>query len=166
MSMAQVHVHAACPCPYVCLCVCINAGLSGIWSVRCQMKKLTMLGLVQNQTKPMKSGIFSVLYQTEIMNAGMPMTLLVCSMPMPILIGFIRKNTWVFCLPRRGKVDNVEVISWSNNIFQHKKLKNRVADRFSNVWKMFRNLPVHMCIYIIYVCGEQWIYTAVGKLIF
>jgi hypothetical protein len=57
------------------------------------MKKLTMLGLVQNQTKPMKSGIFSVLYQTEIMNAGMPMTLLVCSMPMPILIGFIRKNT-------------------------------------------------------------------------
>ncbi len=31
----------------------------------------------------MKSGIFSVCYRTEIMNAGMPMLALVCSMPMP-----------------------------------------------------------------------------------
>jgi hypothetical protein len=35
------------------------------------------------KTKLMKSGIFSVWYQTEIMKAGMPMLALVCSMPMP-----------------------------------------------------------------------------------
>jgi hypothetical protein len=42
-----------------------------------------MLRLVQYRTKLIKSGIFSVLYWTEIMNAGMPMPALVCLMPMP-----------------------------------------------------------------------------------
>jgi hypothetical protein len=39
-----------------------------------------MPGLVQYR---MKAGIFSVQYQIEIMNAGLPMPALVCSMPMP-----------------------------------------------------------------------------------
>jgi hypothetical protein len=47
------------------------------------MKKTKMPGPVWNQTKPMKSGIFSVRYRTEILNDGMPMPALVCSMPMP-----------------------------------------------------------------------------------
>jgi hypothetical protein len=42
-----------------------------------------MPGPVRYQNKPMKSGIFSVQYWTEIMNAGLPMAALVCSMPMP-----------------------------------------------------------------------------------
>jgi hypothetical protein len=42
---------------------CRNVGLSGIQSVRYQnLKRLTMPGTVRYQTKPMKSGIFSVRY--------------------------------------------------------------------------------------------------------
>jgi hypothetical protein len=42
-----------------------------------------MSGLVCHLTKPMKSGIFMAHYQTDIMNAGMLMPALVCSMPIP-----------------------------------------------------------------------------------
>jgi hypothetical protein len=42
-----------------------------------------MLGAVRYRTKPMKSGIFWVWYQTKILNAGMLIPALVCSMPMP-----------------------------------------------------------------------------------
>jgi hypothetical protein len=47
------------------------------------MKKLKMPGMVQYRTKPRQSGIFLVRYQTEIIDAGMPMPSLVSSMPMP-----------------------------------------------------------------------------------
>jgi hypothetical protein len=70
------------------LCVrvykCRNAGLSGIQSVRYRTeKKLTRLGIVQYWTKPRQTGNFLVQYRTEIINAGMPMLVLVSSMPMP-----------------------------------------------------------------------------------
>jgi hypothetical protein len=39
--------------------------------------------LVHHQTMPMKSGIFSVRYRTEIMNAELPILALDCSMLMP-----------------------------------------------------------------------------------
>jgi hypothetical protein len=57
---------------------CLAAGQSGTG-----MKHLMMPGLVRYHTEPMKSGIFLVQYQTEIMNARMPMLALVCSTPMP-----------------------------------------------------------------------------------
>jgi hypothetical protein len=62
---------------------CRNAGLTGIQSVGTGMKKLMMPGQVRYQTKPRQSGIFLVQYQTEIVNAGMPMPVLVSWMPMP-----------------------------------------------------------------------------------
>jgi hypothetical protein len=62
---------------------CRNAGLSGIRSVRYRNEKLTMPGMVRYRTKPRQSSIFLVRYRTEIIDAGMPMTALVSSMPMP-----------------------------------------------------------------------------------
>ncbi len=46
-------------------------------------KKLTMPGLVWYRTKPRQSGFFLVWYRTGIIDAGMPMSALVSSMPMP-----------------------------------------------------------------------------------
>jgi hypothetical protein len=85
----SVHVHAAhhrcvcvCECVFVCVFefVCINARMpdcpasdqSGTG-----IKKLTMPGQVQYQTKPRQSGIFLVRYRTEIIDAGLPMPALV-----------------------------------------------------------------------------------------
>jgi hypothetical protein len=45
------------------------------------IKKLTMPGQVRYRIKPRQSGIFMVRYQTEIIDAGMPV--LVSWMPMP-----------------------------------------------------------------------------------
>ncbi len=42
-----------------------------------------MTELVRYQTKPTQSGIFLVRYQTELMDAGMPMPALAFLMPMP-----------------------------------------------------------------------------------
>jgi hypothetical protein len=47
------------------------------------MKKPTMPGMIQYRTKPRQSSNFLVQYQTEIIDAGMPMPALVSSMPMP-----------------------------------------------------------------------------------
>jgi hypothetical protein len=47
------------------------------------MKKLTMPGMVRYWTKPRQSGIFLVRDRTEIIDDGMPMPVLVFSMPMP-----------------------------------------------------------------------------------
>jgi hypothetical protein len=47
-----------------------------------RMKKLTMPGQVQYQTKPSQSCIFLVLYRTKIIDAVMPMPALVFWMPM------------------------------------------------------------------------------------
>jgi hypothetical protein len=62
---------------------CRNAGLSGSDQSGAGMKKLTMPGQVRYQTKPRQSGIFLVRYQTEIIDAGMPMPALISWMPMP-----------------------------------------------------------------------------------
>jgi hypothetical protein len=42
-----------------------------------------MPGQFRYRTKPRQSGIFSVWYRTEIIDAGMPMPALVFWMPMP-----------------------------------------------------------------------------------
>ncbi len=46
------------------------------------LKKLTMPGIVWYRTKLWQSDIFLVRYQTEIIDAGMPMPALVFLMPM------------------------------------------------------------------------------------
>jgi hypothetical protein len=61
---------------------CWNAGLSGIQSVCTGMRKLTMLEQVRYRTKPAQSGIIWVCYQTKILDARMPMPVLVCLVPM------------------------------------------------------------------------------------
>jgi hypothetical protein len=55
-----------------------------------RMKKTNDAGPVRFRTKLMKSDIFSVQYRTEIMNSGMPMPALVCSMPMPSYVDMVR----------------------------------------------------------------------------
>jgi hypothetical protein len=80
--MLNVLVHAAhhrCVC--VCKCVCINAGLSGIRSVRYRNKKTNDAGTgsVPDQAKAVRH--FLVRYQTEIIDAEMPV--LVSWMPIP-----------------------------------------------------------------------------------
>jgi hypothetical protein len=68
----------------VCVYKCWNAELSSIRSVRYRIEKLTMPGLVQYRTKPRQFVIFLVWYRTGIIDAaGMPMPVLVSSMPMP-----------------------------------------------------------------------------------
>jgi hypothetical protein len=107
VSMLHVCVHAAYPCPccmsmslslsmfmlhihifvYMYIYKCRNAGLSGIQSVWYRNeKKLTMPEQVRYWTKPTQSGIFCVRYRTKILDAGMPMPVLVCSIPMPSYI--------------------------------------------------------------------------------
>jgi hypothetical protein len=97
MSMLNVHVpvhvHAAqhrcvCMCKYVfvCMFMYINAGMldcPASYQSGTGMKKLTMLGQVRYRTKLRQSGNFSVWYQTEIIDARMPLPGLVSWMPMP-----------------------------------------------------------------------------------
>jgi hypothetical protein len=55
-----------------------------------EWKKLTLSELVRYRTKPMQFGIFLVRYRTELVDAGMPMPVLVFFMPMPsddVLLG-------------------------------------------------------------------------------
>jgi hypothetical protein len=68
------------------------------------MKKLTMPGMVRYRTKPSQSGIFLVRYQTEIIDAGMPIAGLVSLMPMPsyasrifTLFSKLETNSLLFC---------------------------------------------------------------------
>ncbi len=78
-------------CKCVCVCVfvfvfvfvSINAGISGIRTVRYWKKITKMPGQVRYRTKPRQSGIFLVRYRTVIIDAGMPMPALVSWMPMP-----------------------------------------------------------------------------------
>jgi hypothetical protein len=75
-----------CMSVFVYMCVCINAEMPDCLASDqsgTRMKKQTLPGLVQIRTKPTQSGIYLVKYQTEIMDAGMPMSALVFSMPMP-----------------------------------------------------------------------------------
>jgi hypothetical protein len=67
---------------------CRNAGLSGIRSVRYQIEKTNDAGnsLVPDQAKAVRH--FLVQYQTEIIDARMPMPALVSSMPMPTMEEF------------------------------------------------------------------------------
>jgi hypothetical protein len=87
--MLQVHVHAThhrCLSVCVFVCVCINAGMPNCPASDqsgTELKKLTMPGLVRYRTKPRQSGIFLVRYRTGIIDAGMPMPVLVSSMPLP-----------------------------------------------------------------------------------
>jgi hypothetical protein len=69
----------------MCVFVCINAGLSGIRSVRYRNEKTNDAGTgpVPYRTKLRQSGIFWVWYQTESIDAGMQMPALVSWMTMP-----------------------------------------------------------------------------------
>ncbi len=87
----HIHIHIG-TCIYIHLLICIstntvhkcrNAGLSGIRSVRYRNEKITMLEQVWCRTKPSPSGIFLVRYRTKMIDAGMSMLALVCSMQMP-----------------------------------------------------------------------------------
>jgi hypothetical protein len=86
----SVHVHAAhhrcvCvgECVFVCvfMSMCINARMpdcpASDQSGTGIKKKLMMPGQVRYRTKPRQSGIFSVQYRTEIIDARMPMPELV-----------------------------------------------------------------------------------------
>ncbi len=61
-----------------------------------RMKKLTMPGQVQYQTKPSQSCIFLVLYRTKIIDAVMPMPALVFWMPM-LSYAYIQGVIWIKC---------------------------------------------------------------------
>ncbi len=70
------------------ICICINT-IYKYWTIRHRVgpvpewKKLTMPEQVLYRTKPMQSGIFLVRYWNKIMDAGVPMPVLVSLMPMP-----------------------------------------------------------------------------------
>ncbi len=68
------------------MCMCINAGMPNCLAsdqYGTGMKKLMMPGMVRYRTMPRQYGIFLVLYRTETTDAGMPIPMLVSSMPMP-----------------------------------------------------------------------------------
>jgi hypothetical protein len=73
-----------CECVFVCMCVnarmpnCLASDQYGTG-----MKKLMMPGMVRYRTMPRQSRIFLVWYRTETTDAGMPIPMLVSSMPMP-----------------------------------------------------------------------------------
>ncbi len=99
--MMHVHVHASCPCStsmflsmfspvhirsvcvyecvFVCVfvCVCINARMPDCPTSDQSSTEMKI------RTKPRQCGVFLVRYQTEILDAGMPMPALVSLMPMP-----------------------------------------------------------------------------------
>ncbi len=58
-------------------------GLSGIWSAWYRTEKTNNAETVPVWTKLTQSGIFLVQYLAKIRDAGMPMPVLVSSMPMP-----------------------------------------------------------------------------------
>ncbi len=75
-----------CVCMFMCVFVCINAGMTDCPASDQSgtgLKNLTMPGIVRYRTKPRQSGIFLVRYRTELIDAGMPMPVLVSSMPVP-----------------------------------------------------------------------------------
>jgi hypothetical protein len=92
MSIMRLHVHVACPCQ-----CCMSMSMSmyiyiempecrtvrHLVSLVSDWKKLMMLEQVRYQTKLTQSGIFLVWYRTKIRDAGMPVPVLVSSMPMP-----------------------------------------------------------------------------------
>jgi hypothetical protein len=59
------------------------------------LKKLTMPGIVRYRTKPRQSGIVIVWYRTEIIDAGMPMPVLVSLIPMP---SYDHESCWNICI--------------------------------------------------------------------
>jgi hypothetical protein len=85
MSILHVHVHAPCLCQYPCTYI----EMPECWTVRHLVspvpdwKKLMMPEQVRYRTKLTQSGIFLARYRTKIWDAGMPMPVLVSSMPMP-----------------------------------------------------------------------------------
>ncbi len=95
MSILHVHVHAAyCCIPCQCfmsmsMSIDIYIEMPKCRTVRHPVspvpdwKKLTMPKQVRYGTKLTQSGIFLVRYRTKIWDAGMPITALVSSMPMP-----------------------------------------------------------------------------------
>ncbi len=91
----HVHVHARVRvCVHVRVYKCRNAGLSGIDQFGTRLKKLTKPGIVWYRTKPRQSNIFLVRYQTEIIDAGMPMPALVPRCRCPAM--FVSKNEITF----------------------------------------------------------------------
>ncbi len=72
MSIPLVRVRA---------CVCVRVHVRMYKMPECPASDQSSTGI--KKTKLMKSGIFSVRYRTEIMNAGMSMLALVCLMRMP-----------------------------------------------------------------------------------
>jgi hypothetical protein len=71
-----------CVVVFVCVLVCINAGLSGIRSVRYWKEKIDAgTSPVSDQAKAVRH--FLIRYRTENIDAGIPLPELVFWMPMP-----------------------------------------------------------------------------------
>jgi hypothetical protein len=129
MSMPLVIVRA---CMRVRVYKCRNAGLFGNRSVR--YCKLMMPGLVQYQTKLMKSGLFLVRYWMEIMNAGMPMPALVCSMPMPSYV-YKRHSPLQSCMCAHSKKS--VILQVKNKLYSDSKMYKFLFLKFTT-WAQTR----------------------------
>ncbi len=107
-SILHVHVHVACSCQCCIPCQCFMSMSMSIdiyiempecRTVRHSVspvpdwKKLTMPKTVRYRTKLTQSGIFLVQYRTKIQDAGMPMPVLVSSMPMPSYASLLLPKT-------------------------------------------------------------------------
>jgi hypothetical protein len=89
------------------VCVCIYAGMPDCPAFHQSgtgMKKLTMPGPIRYRTKLTQSGIILVQYLTEFMDAGMAMSALVFSMPMPSYDNNMRKNRFKSCLNKLSAI--------------------------------------------------------------